>query len=289
VRSGLGEEVRTAVLPTGRLEYVLRRSARSRGLRVTIDPVRGVVVSVPPAARRGWARPEGAVERFLGEREAWVRRHLARQARQREAVAARGGIRDGATFRYLGELHRLRIVAGAASLRRSSVERSGSDDVDELVLRLAGRDRRAPSTVLEAWLRARASEAIDRAVVLHAPGLGVDPERITLRDPRTRWGSATRKRTLSFSWRLILAPPPALETVVVHELAHLRVFGHGPRFWALVAARRPDHVAWRRWLRAHSHELHAALDTATDGPGIAAAAAGPGIAPAAPGGFDLES
>ena len=64
-----------------------------------------------------------------------------------------------------------------------------------------------------------------------------------------------------FSWRLVLAPPEALETVVVHELAHLRVFGHGPRFWAVVASRRPDHVDWRRWLRAHSLELHGALAT----------------------------
>jgi predicted metal-dependent hydrolase len=61
------------------------------------------------------------------------------------------------------------------------------------------------------------------------------------------------------SWRLILAPPEALETVVVHELAHLRVFGHGPRFWAVVASRRADHLVWRRWLRTHSLELHAAL------------------------------
>jgi predicted metal-dependent hydrolase len=227
---------------------------------VTIDPARGVVVSVPLSGRRGWARPEPAVERFLGEREAWIRRHLERQARQRKAVAARGGIRDGATFRYLGELHRLRIVAAGPSARRSTVERSGSEDGDELVIRRAGRDRRAPPAVLESWLRARANEAIERAVSLHAPAIGVTPERTTLRDPRTRWGSATRKRTLSFSWRLILAPPEALETVVVHELAHLRVFGHGPRFWALVAAHRPDHVAWRRWLRTHSHELHAALD-----------------------------
>jgi predicted metal-dependent hydrolase len=62
------------------------------------------------------------------------------------------------------------------------------------------------------------------------------------------------------SWRLVLAPPEALETVVVHELAHLRVFGHGPAFWSLVASRRPDHATWRRWLRTHSLELHAALD-----------------------------
>jgi hypothetical protein len=256
----VSEEARTAHLRGGGLAYVLRRSARSRGLRVTIDPRRGVVVSVPLPSRRGWARPEADVERFLEEREAWVRRHLDRLARQRETVESRGGIRDGAEFRYLGELHRLRIVEGGSSLRRSSVERNGAEDRDELVVRVARRDRRPPVVVLEAWLRARATEAIDRAVEVHTGIMRVAPERVTLRDPRTRWGSATRKRSLSFSWRLILAPPAALETVVVHELAHLRVFGHGPRFWELVASRRPDHQTWRRWLRAHSHELHAALD-----------------------------
>jgi predicted metal-dependent hydrolase len=63
-----------------------------------------------------------------------------------------------------------------------------------------------------------------------------------------------------FSWRLVLAPPEALDTVVIHELAHLREFGHGAAFWSLVASRRADHVKWRRWLRTHSLELHAALD-----------------------------
>ncbi len=90
--------------------------------------------------------------------------------------------------------------------------------------------------------------------------LGVAPAAISIRDQRTRWGSASRQRRLAFSWRLILAPPEALETVVIHELAHLRVFGHGPRFWAVVATRRPDHAVWRRWLRDHSTELHGALD-----------------------------
>ena len=50
-----------------------------------------------------------------------------------------------------------------------------------------------------------------------------------------------------------------VDAVAAHELCHLRVFGHGERFWALLATRVPDHAAWRRWLRAHAPELHAAL------------------------------
>ena len=86
------------------------------------------------------------------------------------------------------------------------------------------------------------------------------PRRVTIRDTTTRWGSCSRKGALSFSWRLVLAPPEALDTVAAHELCHLRVFGHSEPFWALLATRVPDHLAWRRWLRRHSPELHAALD-----------------------------
>lgn len=244
--------------------YELRRSPRARRLRVTIDPRRGLVVTVPAASRRGWARPEPVVEQFLRERESWVRRHLDRLAGQRADLAARGGLRDGATIRYRGELHVLRLLPAASRARRSTVGREGGEEADELVVRLAAADPRPPAAVLEGWFRDRARVLVEREIDRHATALDVVPAAVTVRDQRTRWGSASRHGRLSFSWRLVLAPPEALETVVVHELAHLRVFGHGPAFWDLVASRRPDHLAWRRWLRTHSLELHGALDEPTD-------------------------
>jgi predicted metal-dependent hydrolase len=246
-------------LPGGPLTYTLRRSPRSRGLRVVIHPDRGVVVTVPAAGRRGWTDPERHVRPFLAEREAWLRRHLAKQAREQAELDARGGLRDGARIRFRGDLHRLRIVPAAAGARRSRVERIGGAEEDEIVVRRAAGDPRPVGALLEAWLKPRARAAIEREIRRHADALGVSPAGISIRDQRTRWGSASRERRLAFSWRLILAPPEALETVVVHELAHLRVFGHGPRFWALVASRKPDHKAWRTWLRDHSLELHGAL------------------------------
>lgn len=248
------------------VEYHLRRSARSRGLRVTIDARDGLVVSAPLATRRGWASPEARIEAFLRERQDWVIRHLDRQARERDEARARGGARDGGLVPYRGELHRVRLLAeprGPAH-RRSTVERAGAEHGDELVIRLAARERRSLEHILAAWLRERATEAIERAIAMYAPELGVVPTRVDVRDPGSRWGSASPKGRLMFSWRLVLAPPDALETVVVHELAHLRVFGHGPAFWALVAARRPTHLADRAWLRRNSHALHAALDVAPE-------------------------
>lgn len=251
------------------VEYLLRRSARSRGLRITIDARDGLVVSVPLATRRGWAHPEGRIETFLRERQAWVLRHLDELTRERAAAAARGGARDGGLVPYRGELHGIRVMRGAAAGGRSTVERAGGDQGDELVIRVARRDRRSVERIIEAWLRNRATAALDRAIAAHAPGLGVTPLRVDVRDPKSRWGSASRNGRLMFSWRLVLAPPGSLETVVVHELAHLRVFGHGPSFWALVAARRPTHLADRAWLRRNSHALHAALDVSPELPAAA--------------------
>jgi predicted metal-dependent hydrolase len=252
----------TAYMP---IPYVLRRSARSRRLRITIDPEQGLVVTVPLATRRGWARPERLIDDFLREREPWIRRHLDRQARERAELVARGGLADGAAIRYRGDLHRLR-VASAASGRRSTVTRIVTVGGPELRVALVARDRDRAGRVLDAWFREQARFAIDATILDHAAALGVTPATVALRDPRSRWGSASRQGRLMFSWRLVLAPPEALETVVVHELAHLRVFGHGPRFWAVVASRRADHLVWRRWLRAHSLELHGALATSSDQP-----------------------
>jgi predicted metal-dependent hydrolase len=263
VRAGATESAERARLPGGPLDYTLRRSPRARTLRVLIHPERGVVVTIPSAGRRGWGghgASERHIETFLGEREPWLRRHLARQARDRADLAARGGLQDGATLRFRGDLHRLRVQPARAGARRSSVERVGGLEEDEIAVRLAPADRRTTAAVLEAWFKPRARSAIEREIARHATALGVTPTSIGIRDQRTRWGSASRQGRLSFSWRLILAPPAALETVVIHELAHLRVFGHGPRFWGVVASRRPDHAVWRKWLHDHSHELHGALD-----------------------------
>lgn len=248
----------TVQLADGPVEYTLRRTPRARGVRITIDDRRGVVVSMPPSSRRGWADPGVAVERFLREREPWIRRHLERHARARAALQARGRLADGSTLRFRGTMHALVVEPTRGG--RTEVVRSGDDDVDRIVVRLAPRDEARLAGVLTAWLRDRAGAAIDHEIARHASALGLRPTSIAVRDPRSRWGSASRDGRLMFSWRLVLAPPEALETVVVHELAHLRVFGHSPEFWDLVASRRPDHRAWRGWLRAHSYELHHALD-----------------------------
>ena len=251
-----------AHLRDGPVRFTLRRSTRARAIRVVLHPdARGVVVTVP-GSRVGEVEAERRAVAFLRDREPWLRRHLRSQAATRARIAARGGARDGGVVPYLGRLHRVRVVPAVVGQTRSSVVAFDGEAgrPDELVVHRVERDRRPDAVVLEAWFRERATEAISVAIDRHLVALGVARPVFALRDPRARWGSASPEGRLSFSWRLILAPPSALDTVVVHELAHLRAFGHGPGFWAIVASRRPDHAVWRRWLHDHSADLHAALE-----------------------------
>ena len=101
----------------------------------------------------------------------------------------------------------------------------------------------------------RARELVTMLAEEEAQELGVAFKRIEIRDQRTRWGSCSTRGTLSFNWRLVLAPYEVLDYVVVHELCHLREANHSSRFWKLVETRRPGWRAHRDWLHQHGPEL----------------------------------
>jgi len=115
----------------------------------------------------------------------------------------------------------------------------------------------APRGDVERWYREQARAAATETATREAARLGVRFERIRIADQRTRWGSCSRVRTLSFSWRLVVAPRSVLDYVVVHELCHLRHHDHSRRFWAALERARPTWRAEAGWLRAHGRELGA--------------------------------
>jgi len=109
--------------------------------------------------------------------------------------------------------------------------------------------------VSESAARTAARELVSALAEEEADRLGVAYRRIRIGGQRTLWGSCSPSGTLSFNWRLVLAPAEVLDYVVVHELCHLRVPNHSRRFWALVEELRPHWREQRDWLREHGPEL----------------------------------
>lgn len=107
----------------------------------------------------------------------------------------------------------------------------------------------------EAQGRREAKARISLIAQSEAAALDVSYARISLRDQRSRWGSCSNRGTLSFNWRLVLAPHDVLDYVVVHEVCHLVELNHGASFWKLVARRRPNYHDAKRWLDDHGWEI----------------------------------
>jgi predicted metal-dependent hydrolase len=223
--SGADRTVSSIVIP-----YQVRRSDRARRVRVSVDLERGVEVVLPRRA------PEREAAAAIAELSPWIERRVAELERVRAAVAARGN-----TVPYLGEPLRLIEQPG-----RTRVHRRG----DTLLVPAAGR-----RPALERWFRRAARAEIEPRVERACALRGSSYERLTIRAQRTRWGSCSPTGTLSFNWRLLLAPEPVLDYVVWHEVCHLEMLDHSPRFWALVARQYPGYRDQVRWLRRYGATL----------------------------------
>jgi hypothetical protein len=225
------------------IPYAIRRSDRARRARIVVD-AHGVEVVVP---RR---MPLREVEPFVAEKEAWIERTLERY---RRAVAAgpRVELRDGGSVPYLGRELGLSIRVEEDRIR-SHVALKG----DRLVVKVPDARRETIRHALERWYRRRARAEVAPRLDAATARAGTAYTRLTVRGQRTRWASCSDGGSMSFNWRLLLAPEEVLDYVVEHEVAHLEVMGHSRRFWALVERRCPDYREHERWLRRYGSALH---------------------------------
>jgi|SRR5579884_555275 len=214
------------------IPYSVRRSDRARRIRVNVDAVRGVELVLP---RRATEREAAAAIRELTP---WIERRLSEIGRVRSIVAARGE-----TLPYLG-----RVLSLIAEPGRVRVHRRG----DALLVPAAAGERRA---ALERWYRRAARTEVGARLDAACATAGTPYSDLTIRGQRTRWASCSRAGAMSFNWRLLLAPEPVLDYVVWHEVCHLQVMDHSPRFWKLLSRYCPDYRAQAAWLRRHGGTL----------------------------------
>jgi predicted metal-dependent hydrolase len=213
------------------ISYQIRRSSRARRARVNVDPLTGVEVVLPDRASD---REAAAV---VAELRPWIERRVAELERARAVVAARG-----ATLPYLGQTLQVVIEPG-----RTRAHRRGA------ALLVPSGTARLPA--LERFYRRAAHREISARLDDFCGQVGTTYARLSIRGQRSRWASCSRTGAMSFNWRLLLAPEPVLEYVVWHEVCHLEVLDHSPRFWRLVADRCPSYRQHMRWLRRNGATL----------------------------------
>lgn len=223
--------------PDGLLVYRIRESRGRRTLGLSLKPDGALHVAAPAGV------PLAVIRRFVAERRAWIEE---KRALIREYLTHRPPLADGATLPFLGGQLIVSVTEHPGRARCRRVQ-------DTLIV--TAPDRRGIARAIEAWYRRAAAEHAVERIAYFAKAVGRAPKQITIRAQKSRWGSCTSRGSVSLNWRLLQMPAGIFDYVVVHELCHLLVPNHSPRFWQEVARVLPDYAERRAALRREGRML----------------------------------
>jgi predicted metal-dependent hydrolase len=221
------------VLEDGPVTVQVRESPRARAARIVVR--RDGLIEIVVPRRVSYAE----IDRLLERHRTWI-------AKRTTAPMHLGLDRPGVVWRDLEPIP----IEIASSSGASARLRAGQ---------LVVGDAPAPEVrdAIERWYRREARQLITESVEREAARLQLTFGAIAIRDQQTRWGSCSRRGTLSFSWRLAIVPRDVREYVVIHELCHLRELNHSKAFWQLIATAMPGWKEHKRWLAKNGRELQA--------------------------------
>ena len=230
------------------IAYEFRRARRRTiGFVVGAD---GLVVSAPR-----WV-PQYEVDAALREKSGWILRKLAETRQRHERLeSARIEWRDGATLPFLGEtvilvLDPRHAFDGVGAVLHTDAQ--ALPGVPRLTLHVGLPHHASAQQIqdaVQAWLMRQARRIFTARLDHFAPQLGVHWKKLSLSSASTRWGSASADGSIRLNWRLVHFRQAVIDYVVAHELSHLRVMDHSPRFWDTVRTVMPDYETLRAQLR----------------------------------------
>jgi predicted metal-dependent hydrolase len=228
---------RTVEVAGRRLPLTIKRDKRARRMTLRIDPGgQSLKLTVPQGLR------EREITDFLDRHQGWLMTKLAR-------FPSSSGLVEGRYVPLRGVPHRI---------ERSGRPRGLTEILDiegEPVLRVGGSEEHL-SRRLRDFLKNEARTDLEARARFHAQVLGRPIKSITLKDTKSRWGSCSHDGSLSFSWRIIMAPPYVLDYLAAHEVAHLQEMNHSADFWAVCERLCPQMLEARHWLKRNGALLH---------------------------------
>lgn len=184
------------------------------------------------------------IREFVESHSGWIHKQQARA--HKYAPPPPKQFVDGETFLFLGQSYPLSIVTHQPPVLT----------FDSVTFKLAKSALPKAKDVFARWYKVQAVEILSERVKAIAERHGFTFQKIRISSARTRWGSCSSKGTLSFTWRLVMAPPEIVEYVAVHELVHTKIHNHSKKFWANVAQILPEYKQHVIWLRKNGKFLN---------------------------------
>ena len=223
------------------ISYIIKRSARAKHVRLEVRQETGLTVVIP----RSYKLKQ--LPTLLESKGNWILDKLTKYG-QVQSLSDKKEAKSGDTIPYLGQ--NLEVIKRQNRGNANSIKL----ERNRLVVAIGSASSRL-NLVLEQWYRMQAAKLIKERADKLSARLGLTYNRIIIRGQKTRWGSCSHKGNLSFNWKLIMAPEPVIDYVIIHELAHLKEMNHTKRFWELVGEHCPRWREHKKWLKDHQTEL----------------------------------
>jgi len=231
-------EKRTLDVAGRLMPLTIKQHDRATRITLRIEPGgRALKMTVP----KGLAARE--VNAFLDRHQGWLLTKLAK-------FSTDAGLRDGGEILFRGVRHRIEHTGNLRGLTEAVVMDG------KPVLRVSGMPEHIGRRIAT-FLKKEARNDLERLSRLHAGSIKAPIRSISMKDTRSRWGSCSSEGNLSFSWRIVMAPPSVIDYLAAHEVAHLKEMNHGPHFWALCKKLCPHMEEAKSWLKRHGSQLHA--------------------------------
>ncbi len=225
------------------LKYRIRRHPRAKRWKLTVNHQQGVVVTMPPGQKLA------DVTELLKEFEEWLEVHVNLEEAW-DGPAHRSMV-TGDEIYWLGVPRRLEIAVLPPEKSRRRIVIDGPN----LKMELPANEFLDPRPVLISSLKKKAKEDLVWRVEYWSLVTGLVPNKVIVGERKTRWGSCSSRGTLSFCYRLVMAPPAVVDAIVVHELCHLKEPNHGRHFWALLEGFLPNYHETHVWLTDNSRKI----------------------------------
>ena len=199
------------------ITYTVKRSIR-KSISILINTNGEVTVKAP------LQQSDVSIDRFVQDKKDWIINTLEKVKKiqkERDAFIL-------SKARFLGEIYPVKPISGKQVFFSKNCIEVPDGNQKEMM------------ETLKTWYRAQAKSILTSRVDHFSRLMGLYPESVKITSAKTRWGSCSQKKTINFSWKLIMASGFAIDYVVIHELAHLKYMDHSNQFWALVDSFFPE-------------------------------------------------
>jgi predicted metal-dependent hydrolase len=224
------EKMNSTTFGNSKIKYKIKKSSRRLTTQITVNSM-GVQITTPSK------KTQKQIDTLVQKNAKWI---YSKQLWANKQNDLKITFKQGTRLPYLGKHYLLKIT--------ESKNENVSLLQGKFIIKVKKNTTKKVQEIFKNWLKLHAQWIIERKATQHAKKIGVKYEKINIKDHKERWGSVSKNKSININLSILCAPPKIIDYVIVHELCHLKIPDHSPKYWNLLYKMMPDYETHKEWL-----------------------------------------